>query len=219
MALAAAATEMSRGAGVILLVRHSIREPIGGANLAAAAGAQLTEEGRALARRFGAALPLGRSIRLFSSPVGRCVETAEIVADAARAAGGNAVYVGARAYLGAGFIISPDPVIETFVREGPRGFVRAWHAGELTEAEIHTPERAGHDLLEAMLAELGPEDGGGLEVHVGHDLTVLALLGLVRDVTSEEFPWPAYLDGVALRACEQGYTVRYRSDELLLPWP
>ena len=205
---------------MIVLARHSIREPIREASLEAASRAALTDAGRELARDFGERLPVEARLRLFSSPVGRCVETARLVGEAFEARGGVVEDLGTRGHLGGEFILDPAGVISVFAASGPRGFMRAWHDGRLGDGAILPPERAARELLAALLAEQAPgRRGPGIDLQVTHDLTVAALLGLVLDNAAPGFPWPGYLDGVAIRACGSGLELWYQGASHELPVP
>lgn len=197
--LAAALSERAgRGGAPVTVVRHSVREKIAGASLAAATAAALTDEGRELARYLARALPEAASYRLFASPVARCVDTATELADALRVRGVAAGLQAKRTYLAGDFIRDPAPLVETFATGGPRGFMHAWYGGALPDGAVDPPRRAARDMLVAILAEQETGPAVGLDLHVGHDLTVATLLGLFMDVTGDAFTWPGYLEGVIL---------------------
>ncbi len=198
-ALAAQVSEELRP-GTTLLLRHSIREPIASAELVDAMAAPLTAEGRALAATLAAALPTSSSPRLHHSPVPRCEETARILADGLAARGAVVRGVAPLHALGASYVRDPDGLVERFAALGQRGFVRAWSRGELAPSLIEPVELAGRRLL----AELRALAGEGLELHVSHDLTIIALLSLVEPIGDDAFPWPDYLDGVLLLPREDG---------------
>jgi broad specificity phosphatase PhoE len=200
------------GPGPVALLRHSRRESLREASVTAALEAQLTAEGRDLCRSFGARLPRGRPVRLFHSPVSRCADTALLIGEAVRAAGGEADVVGPLSQLGAPYLLKPTRAIDRFAEVGMAGFVRAWVAGEVAP-EIVTPHRlAATELLEAVLAQRSE----ALDLHVTHDLTVVALLGLVLSVGEPGFPWPGFLDGCVLTA-EEPVLCHYHGETHPLP--
>lgn len=65
---------------VYLLIRHSIRRHITPQDSDNGAHVGLTDEGRALAISFGRLFPAGDAV-YFSSPVGRCIDTAKCIAE------------------------------------------------------------------------------------------------------------------------------------------
>jgi len=194
-------TRLGGGGGGLLVMRHSVREAIRTADVAAALAAPLTDEGRALARRLGGLLPAATRVRLFWSPVPRCQETAEMIAVGARGTGGTAgpvELVGPRDYLGALYVLDPDALTRRFANLGQDRFLAAWLDAELPESELLPAPEAGRRLLRALLAERADE-ARALDIHVTHDLTLLTLLTQVRDVRAEGFPWPGYLEGALLQ--------------------
>jgi broad specificity phosphatase PhoE len=200
------------GDAPLVVLRHSARGAIRSADIAEAVRTPLTEQGRKLARALGGLLPRERSYRLWWSPVPRCRDTAECIAAGLRGGGGTATLAGEQDLLGATYIRAGSDIVREFSARGPRGFVRAWFSGELGGEQIDEPREAGRRLLRELLAlRATAQPGGDIDVHVTHDLTLVLLLGLVRDVTDEGFPWPAYLDGVAL--LPRGARIEWRAGE------
>lgn len=200
---------------VVLLVRHAAREAIGEATMANATLAPLTDAGRAQARRFGEALPAGAMVRLTWSPVPRCEDTARCLTAGAEARGSRAEILGPRTVLGASFIRDPGQVIPAFARLGLRGFVSAWARRELPAAAIADLQSAGAELLAALLAarRAGAPSPSCLDVHVAHDIVVLALVALAWDVEAADLPWPGYLDGAIVTTVGDGPRLWYHGEE------
>lgn len=64
---------------------------------------------------------------------------------------------------------------------------------------IEEPRDAGRRLLRRLLELRAVQrDPATLDLLVTHDLTLVALLSLVRDVADRSFPWPGYLEGFVL---------------------
>jgi len=205
--------------GVILLLRHSVREPI--RHMADAMTAPLTDEGRALARelgrRLGGARPGGaRPARFYHSPVPRCIDTARRMVEGIAERGGRSETLGTREYLAAPYMRDPARAMGLFVELGGVGFARSWCRGELEEAVIQDHRDAGRALLNDLLDEHQGSEPGTLDIHVTHDLTVAALLSLVYPVGDPDFPWPDYLDGAVLAAEDDALTLCYRGASRVL---
>jgi broad specificity phosphatase PhoE len=196
-ALGARVTRELGVGGAILALRHSIRDPIRSADLAEAMAAPLTEAGRELAATLAEELPVRLPIRLRHSPVPRCEETAQILAARLAARGAEARLLGPLVSLGAVYVRDPDRVVERFAALGQRGFVRDWSSGGFPASVVEPPRVAGERLLHELLA-LHRAEPPGLDLHVTHDLTLVALLSLVEAVGERDFPWPDYLDGILL---------------------
>jgi broad specificity phosphatase PhoE len=199
--------ELEAGCAPIVLLRHSIREPILSADLSDAMAAPLTAEGRALAAVLATALPAERPVAIRHSPVPRCEETARILADGLVARGAALRPLASLERLGASYVRDPDGVVARFATLGQRGFVQAWSAGQIARTIIDPPQLAGEELLAELLALHA--DGEPLDLHVSHDLTLVALLSLVAAVDHPGFPWPRYLDAVLLCPREGRLRVRY----------
>lgn len=193
----------SRGAArpLAALLRHSAREEIVGLTVRDAMMAPLTDAGRRLAWDFGRQLPQDRSVRIFSSEVPRCVDTAEQIARGIQEAGGDPVEVLTKPSLAASFIRNADVVAREFGMRGPRGFVDAWVSGELDASVLDPLDRAARDQLASLLEELPPQGVAGppaVHLHISHDVNVVALLHGMVDVTDREVLWPGYLEGVVV---------------------
>jgi len=115
---------------VFLLTRHSIREPSEGELV----GYQLplTEEGVALARCWGK--ELNRPFhRIYSSPVGRCVDTASHMLDGADH--GASVETDMRLTEPGCFVHDLSKAGPVFMSEGPLGFINK-HINEASKKGI-----------------------------------------------------------------------------------
>jgi broad specificity phosphatase PhoE len=197
----------SREGRTIVLLRHSVRRPITTTELHSAWKTPLTTRGRALAEALGGALPAESRVRVWWSPVPRCVDTAACLVAGAIRAGVRARLVGPQWKLAASYVHDPAELVQRFAALGPLGFVRAWHAERLPPETIDPLPGAAAALLRHLLRGARPARPGTLDLHVTHDLNVVALLALVRDVTARTFRWPGYLEGVVLapRGAEVGW--------------
>lgn len=192
-----------RDRAVVLLLRHSVRGhlPAGDAGYAT----PITEDGRRLAVALGEVL--GDRLRsLRSSPLPRCVQTAEALAE------------GARAQLA----VVPDRLLGdpgVYVLDGRRAWPnweRLGHEGVMEHLVgsldalpgMARPREAARFLVRSMLAVAG--DQSGVHVFVTHDSLVTAtaacLLGLPLGVDD----WPWYLEGAFFWEAEGRVHAAYR---------
>lgn len=199
----------ARGASqrIMVLLRHSTREEIVGLTVEDAMRAPLTDNGRKLALDVGRQLPTDRPLRLYHSEVLRCVDTAECLGAGFEEVGGQVTAFAKKDQLAASFIRNPYVVAREFGLRGPRGFVDAWMEGAL-DAEVLDPlDIAGGNQLQSMLEEI-PDDADpgapALDLHISHDVNVVALLHLMADVSDRKIPWPGYLEGVVVEAGDGG---------------
>jgi broad specificity phosphatase PhoE len=195
----------ARGAAqrIVALLRHSTREEIVGLTVEDAVMAPLTLPGRQLALDLGRRLPPDRPLRLYYSEVPRCVDTAEQIGAGFEKAGGQVLAFRKKTHLAASFIKDPSVVAREFGLRGPRAFVDAWLAGEIDAEALDPPDRAAQSQLDAMMEELTEDlDPGepGVDLHISHDVNVVALLHLMFDVGDRTLPWPGYLEGVVVEA-------------------
>jgi len=207
-----AACPVRSGPAPILLIRHSSRESLREASMAAAFEAPLTDAGREQARLFAARLPREGAVRLHHSPVPRCEETARLIEQQIRHAGGRAVLVGPREDLGAPFLLDPQRAIDQFAELGMGGFVEAWVADRVSDAIVMPYRQAAAALLRALLDERDTDPTEALQLHVGHDLTVVTLLGLAYAVDRADFAWPGFLDGCVIGGRREQLVCHYHGE-------
>lgn len=174
--------QIPAGVPVALLTRHSLRELGTGIP---SYDLPLTPEGVALAETWGGRLP--RPLHGFhSSPVGRCMDTAQAMA---RGAGADVAVTPALALVEPGcFVEDIRNVGPVFLQMGPLGFANR-HIQEPLPGLL-SPEAGSAKIIRHVRESLGP--AGSLTVHVTHD-TILAafvyhLLGRSR-IEEEDWPW------------------------------
>jgi len=177
-----------------LLTRHSVRELA--KNGFADYRLPLTAEGVAMAREWGARLE--RPVQAFySSPVGRCVDTATAMAEGALEAG---LIPAMPEVVTDPTLVEPGCYVEDINRVGPT-FLKMG-ALSLLNQHLKTPfegmlsPAAGRAKLASYLYQREPEPGS-LAVHVTHD-TILAVLVAElegRDAIDEEH-WPWMMEGL-----------------------
>ncbi|MED5603661.1 MAG: histidine phosphatase family protein, partial [Pseudomonadota bacterium] len=156
----------------------------------------LTAEGVAMAREWGARLE--RPVQAFySSPVGRCVDTATAMAEGALEAG---LIPAMPEVVTDPTLVEPGCYVEDINRVGPT-FLKMGALSFLNQ-HLKTPfegmlsPAAGRAKLASYLYQREPEPGS-LAVHVTHD-TILAVLVAElegRDAIDEEH-WPWMMEGL-----------------------
>lgn len=186
-------------------MRHSLREPI--TDNRNPYRAQLTDEGRDLARFFGTLLPLSRPICCFASPVQRCMETASLIAEGFRSVGGRVCRLQADpdlARLYGDSLASCLAAVETL---SPEGFFAEWARQSRLAADaaadlgprlpvggavmVALPE-ARRRLREAVLSHSYPDC---LNLFVTHDYHLNILRRDFVQMEAPDYPWPPCLSG------------------------
>lgn len=174
------------GGTAALLLRHAEREDI---TEGWGEEVRLTERGRAQAERLGRLLADAGVRTLSSSPVGRCVQTAEQIATGA----GRSGLIELSTLLGAPGAFH-DSMCTVDIRPEEFGDYATRYL-EVGRARGMVPlEQACKRLTEAM----GSSTRGGMSVLVSHDLFVAGLarfLGLKR---VHRHDWADFLEGVCL---------------------
>ena len=168
---------------VFLLTRHSIREPAKGDIVSYKL--PLTEKGIALARCWGKELQRPFH-RVYSSPIARCMDTANHMLDGAKHKAN--VSMDMMLTEPGCFVKDITKAGPVFLSEGPLGFINR-HIHEVIEGTVTAAQGTAH-LLQLMRENIGLP--GQLSLFVTHD-TVLAtfiyhLLG-EKSVTEEHWPW------------------------------
>lgn len=191
---------------VVVLLRHSVRDhlPPGEAGHAL----PITDVGRRLAQQLGKMLR-GRLRTLRSSPLVRCVQTAEGLR---QGAGVDCAVVTDR-LLG-------DPGV--FVIDGPRAWSNWERCGHesvmqhlVADAEalpgMARPDEAARFLVHHMLTIAG--EVPGIHIFVTHDslVTATAARMMGRPLGTEDWPW--YLEGAFFWRATDGLCVAYRDRE------
>lgn len=175
---------------VVLFARHSLRElaPHGSVNYKL----PLTPQGIALAKYWGA--QIGRPVTgFYSSPVGRCVDTALHMAD------GLDIELDV---IQEGYLMEPgcyvmeiEKVGKTFLDLGPVGFANEHFQKGLPG--VLSPKAGAKKLLDYFQERLC--ESQGLRIHVSHDTILAAFVYcLLQRQTLEEDDWPQMMEGIFL---------------------
>jgi broad specificity phosphatase PhoE len=161
---------------VVALMRHSAREFEPGRHDLLN---PLTDEGRALARRLGNALPKGLLARAYASPAQRCVETAELILEGHKERGGRVARQRPIEALGVFYVLDQMKMYRAMTAAtGQAPFLERWFAGAV-EGDVMMPADVAAKLVARVAAAKldAPIARPQLEICVSHDMT----LYLVRD--------------------------------------
>jgi broad specificity phosphatase PhoE len=192
-----------RDRAVAILLRHSVRDHLPPDDVGYTM--PLTDAGRQLARELGAVLG-DRLASLHTSPVVRCVETAESLREGAAAT----VPVLVDRALG-------DP--GAFVVDGRRAWVNWKELGHPAMVDhlargatplpgLANPAAAARYLVRHML---GATNGRpGLHVFVTHDILVTATAARLLDIPLEKPEWPRFVEGALFWRDGEATCVEYR---------
>lgn len=187
---------------VALLLRHAERPTIPSGQTGNSIG--LTEQGARAAELLGHTLG-HRILRLRTSPVRRCVETAEALRRDASAT----IEMVSDTSLGDPGVYVNDPALawQNWEQWGHEGVIERLVAGSGMPG-MNDPDRAARALSEHMVREsLGHP---GLTVWVTHDIILIATVARLWGVTLDRSWWPAFLEAAALWREGERVVVSYR---------
>ena len=192
-----------------LLIRHSERM---GAEIATEEDG-LTDRGRSMASDLGRSLRPFGPIRMFSSPVGRCMETARLILEGAGVTGD--VIVSTNLGGPGVFVIDGDSVMTRLNRIGLSPFIRSWFNGELSPDEVRSCQAGSKALMDWTIEELSSRPRG-LDILVSHDLDLTPVLVhyLGYDLFGEGLL--NFLDGFMVSSDSGRYAISYQGRRAFL---
>lgn len=199
---------LPKDAPAAAILRHAERFPI--VDASAPTLAEITPAGAATAEAFGAKIEGFDCLRIFHSPVKRCLQTAECIARGAASKGHSVEIVGPQPALGVDYILDVKEAGRLTVLHGDH-FVRLWFSDKIATTVI----QAARPLAEAKIAYMEQRlkdscpRGRRLDLHVSHDWNIIVLRELVCGVRHEEAGWLNFLDGIAFSPCAAGLRAIY----------
>ncbi|MEM7365262.1 MAG: histidine phosphatase family protein [Pseudomonadota bacterium] len=163
----------------------------------------LTDEGRALAQSFGEALAKDAHVRAYSSPVGRCVDTAEKIIVGHEQSGGTAKGRRDIEVLGNVHILDFARFAKAVQEVGLDAMYPKWFAGELAP-DLLLPSKMLSELIAHVVLEKldRPIGGPQIDVLVSHDMNLYPMRHHLLNQTIEEYGRVNYLDGLVFYAVD-----------------
>ena len=159
---------------------------------------QLTDVGRGLARDLGQALPKQVTVGGYSSPVDRCVETAELILEGHKAGGGEIARRRHIEALGNSHILDMNRLKRVIEELGMDTLYSRWFRQEL-DRDLLLPSKVlatltAHVILEKLKRPLG---GPQLDILVSHDMNLYPVRHHLLDQTMEDCGKVEYLQAIA----------------------
>ena len=180
------------GVDVALVIRHAEREDIPTGTFGHEVN--LTAAGASAAEQMGAALSEYRALTVVSSPVPRCVQTAQAML---RGAGSTAEVVTDRRLGDPGaFVVDAKAAGPLFLDLPIPEIARRQFQDEMPPPGMRSTKEEVEILLELLASPLGEK--GRLHVYVTHDVIMAILVARILRLPLEEIGWPGYLDGLLL---------------------
>ncbi|WP_367106212.1 histidine phosphatase family protein [uncultured Psychrobacter sp.] len=181
---------------LILFTRHSLRERSDG-NGFASYQLPLTPKGRILAKSWGRwlanHLPYSMDVDSISSPIGRCINTAQLMQEGA---GLQRSIIDQSLLVEPGSLVTEPEIASVVFKEvGVLNFINRFLQGNLEGTK--NAYQGGLDIL-SLFYQHQP-DPGHLMLAVSHDTLLSAFLAVMFDRTEIDWnDWPKMMEGVFL---------------------
>jgi broad specificity phosphatase PhoE len=181
---------------LMLLIRHSHRAAIHSLNEMSQTG--ITSLGEAMAEEFGRRLPTNKSVKILHSPIPRCKQTAEEIANGIRQNGGN-VHSVKPFFLLLGPIVTDAQLWEKVGDDGVgvASFVTSWGRGELGNG-IEPFEEFTNRVISGTVDILKASEPGLMHIFVTHDLFLMGARKTFMKEEAHDDERPPYLGGLGL---------------------
>ncbi len=187
-----------------VVLRHAEREVIPAGTFGA--DVPLTTNGVVSAFEFGKALGLGRQVNVTSSPVQRCVKTAEAILQGC----GNDSPVQLDSTLGdpGPFVVDPEAAGPMFLNTDALDIVRR-QLSDSVPLDGMRPTADGVRMLLRLVVK-GLDSSGRLNVFVTHDAILAVFVATLFGKSIEHVGWPDYLDALLIWGSYPGLNVVWR---------
>lgn len=196
---------------VYLLLRHAERNHITPQDKDFGAHVGLTDRGRSQAVLLGKMIPAIGDAVYFSSPVGRCIETAECIAEGRKLAGyGNIAVSGIASVAADNVNVSPlDALGDFFVRDVPayeQTLREGFYEGicKWLDAGVHDAFCPLHERAEQMREMMFEKANSRYNIFVTHDAWVVPCLSHFCNMKFTPKCWMNFLTGLAFEVPEKG---------------
>ena len=197
---------------IYLLLRHAERNHITPEDKDFGAHVGLTERGRRQAVTLGKMIPAFGDAVYFSSPVGRCIETAQCIGEGRKLAGfGNFAIPGMASGIAAdGVNVTPlDALGDFFVRDVPayeRTLREGFYEGicKWLDSGEHDAFWPFHERAEQMREMMFEKAQSRFNIFVTHDAWIVPCLSHFCSFKFEPKCWMNFLTGLAFEVPEKG---------------
>jgi len=201
---------------ISVLIRHSERFFSEDAGLEPFMG--LTDKGKAFAFDLGGRLRSNQSPKLYSSFLGRCVETAFLIDKGFTQKNNQAIdHNCMNAMLSPFYVKNIEKALPLIENQGNEIFLRNWFDKHIDETIMENPEKTADRLSEFMVEQIKNLKENQIAICVSHDWNIYPLkefkLGLKFGTAGDV----GYLDGVVFFEKEnQYYLTNYQTTPALL---
>ena len=206
---------------IAAIIRHSAR--FYGTAPRSEAFMGLTPEGMEYALEMGRSLPPAPLPRLYSSPFGRCIETAYLIDKGfTRQHGIDLPHNLPQEKLAPFYIKDIEKALNLLKEQGTHTYIRNWFDNRLDEAVMESPATTTTALTRFMTERVNHLADNEVAICVSHDWNIFPLKEFALGLTHEEAGDIGYLDGVVFfenngRMCITSYQTDPRPVEIVSP--
>lgn len=198
-----------------LMIRHAERSDI--TRMVDALEALLTPRGKEEAHRLGRDLARFGPLRVYSSPVERCRQTAAAIMAGIAEAGGRAEAMGELFDLGGPYIAGDWQVVMGYVASlgSQEAFLRQWIDGLLPEGLMVPFSEAAARQFAIVQGQLA--DRTVSFVNITHDWNIAIMREHFFGLRHDDISMPPFLDGIAARRRDGAVSLHYRGRQVTVP--
>ena len=178
----------------------------------------LTDRGKAYAMDLGRAMPAGIRPKLYSSHLGRCIETAYLVDKGFTAANGDTLDHNITSDTLAPFYIKDiEKAIGLMLDQGSTQFIRSWFDNAIEAAVMEDPRRTADILTDYMIGCLDSLSDNQVAVCISHDWNIFPIKEYKLGLPHEGAGDVGYLDGVVFyRENNRPHAVTFQTEPVEL---
>jgi broad specificity phosphatase PhoE len=174
----------------------------------------LTPEGILYAEKMGQNLPADLRPRLYSSHIGRCIETAYLIDKGFSCRHSLKVpHNQVNEVLAPFYLNDIEQIIRLFKERGTKNFLRDWFEHQIDESIMGNPVTATTALTRFMLDCIDGLTDNEIAICVSHDWNIYPLKEFALGLPHEEAGDVGYLDGVVFfEQDNQAYITSFQAD-------
>lgn len=158
---------------------------------------ELTQNGKTYAYDFGHTLRPGFLPKLYSSFMGRCIETAYLIEKGFTAKHGVPLeHNTVDRRLSPFYIKNIDRAVEKILVQGNDVFIRNWFDGKMDESIIENPEKTADMICRHMVELIQNPMGNQVAVCITHDWNIFPVKEFKLGLRHEDYGDVGYLEGL-----------------------
>jgi broad specificity phosphatase PhoE len=158
---------------------------------------ELTDDGKKFAFEFGTKLALSPLPKLYSSFLGRCIETAYLIDKGfTQKYGTNVEHNCVNDMLAPFYVLNIKKTVQKLQKEGNNLFLRNWFNNRIDEKIMENPEKTSDRLARFMIDRIKLLEENQIAICVSHDWSIYPLKEFKLGLKHESAGDVGYLDGI-----------------------